>query len=176
MDKDFLAAYALRRAERPIDARQDWTIGVLNRQVPFTPQTPNIWDPLMSSCISTCLLAGAGGYVVGLGFAFVFSAIEQREVDTKLGYRAQFAQAYKGTWRSMKTQARSFATFGSLYVAFECPIESFTGSRTPANSFVAGCLTGSTFALIGYSGIRGTLIGGVSCGVFCMLIELVMHR
>ena len=176
MDKDFIERYGISRKARPVYARQEWTVNMLNRQVPLTPQKFDPWDPIMSSCITTCLAAGGGGYVIGLAFGFVFSAMEQNEIDTKVGFRAQFAQAYRGTWTKMKSQARAFGGFGALYMAFECPLENFRATRDPFNSFLAGTFTGSTFALFGHSGPRSTLFAGLSCGVFCMLIEMVMHR
>ena len=131
-----------------------------------------VWD----SCIVNVLIAGIGGYVLGLGFGFIFSAMEQAEVDTKLSFRAQFAQVYKGTWTRMQSQAKGFSTFGALYMAFDCPLEKHRGKRDIWNAWIAGGMTGGVMAVIGNAGVKGSLFGGLSCAAFCAGIEYLLDR
>lgn len=175
VDDEFIAAYAARRADRSLHKRQEWTCAVLNRPVPQTPQKFDLWDSVLSSCFTTCALAGGGGYVLGMAFGFVFSAMEQSEVDTSLGFRAQLKQVYRGTWRKMKAQGKAFGGFGAVYIAYECPLENFRGTHDIWNSFFAGTCTGGTFAVIGRSSAKATAFASISCGLFCLLIEMIMH-
>lgn len=131
-----------------------------------------LWD----TCLMNVLLAGSMGYVMGLGFGFIFSAMEQADVDTKLGARAQIAQVYRGTWKRMTAQAKGFSTFGALYMAFDCPLEKHRGRRDIWNAYISGYLTGSTMAVIGQAGVRATVLGGLSCALFCGLIEYFLDR
>lgn len=76
----------------------------------------------------------------------------------------------------MVSQAKAFSTFGALYVALECPLETFRGYHDTWNSLIAGSITGGMFAVIGRSGLRATLGAGISCGFFCFLIDSYMNR
>jgi len=171
----FLPQYASRRLDRPLHSPNSLTHRFFLRsgqgELP-APDTGAIWD----MCVVNVLLAGSMGYLAGLGFGFIFSAMEQAEVDTKLGARAQIAQVYRGTWKRMTSQAKGFSTFGALYMAFDCPLEKHRGKRDIWNAYVSGYLTGSTMALIGHAGLKGAVLGGLSCAGFCGLIEYFLDR
>ena len=177
MDPEWVKWWAARSAANSVDKDTLYTVFRTNNvRVPQTPMTPNIWEGLMTSCPFMVFAAGIGGYVIGMGIAFIMGAMEQSEIDTKLRYQTQIRQIYKPTWERMKSQGKSFGSFGAVYMAFECPLEKFRGCHDPYNAFFAGTFTGAALALVGRSTVKGATFAGLSCGAFCYLIELVLNR
>lgn len=176
MDPAWARDYAQRKTLHNYNSNRDLALLTLrSMRLPSTELKMDFFGELIETTAFNVFIAGFGGYVIGLAFGFFFSAMEQNEIDTRLGFRAQVSQVYKGTWIRMTTQARGFATFGSLYVAFETPLEKFRGVKDKWNACLAGFSTGGIFAKIGGAGWRGTMGGGLSCGAFCYLIEHFMH-
>mmetsp|Transcript_31922 Transcript_31922/g.54993 ORF Transcript_31922/g.54993 Transcript_31922/m.54993 type:complete len:180 (+) Transcript_31922:3629-4168(+) len=177
MDPEWSREYALRKTLHNYNQNRELALVTLrSMRIPSSELKIDFWGDFIETTAFNVFIAAFGGYVIGLAFGFVFSAMEQNEVDTKLGLRAQISQVYKGTWTRMTSQARGFATFGSLYVAFESPMEKFRGVKDTWNAMFAGFSTGAIFAKIGGAGWRGTVGGGLSCGAFCYLIEHFMHN
>ena len=177
MDEESLQKYLHFRAARPLDRKQEWTVGVLRRSpLNIPPPKPDVWGPITSSCVSTVVLSGGAGYLLGLGFGFIFSAMEQNQMDTTLKVTSQFRQAYKGTWTRMKTQGRTFGAFGALFLSFECPLEKYRAKHDLWNAMIAGTFTGSVLGLMAQAGVRGTLFSGFSTGLFCLVIDYFMGR
>lgn len=177
MDPEWVKWWAGRSAANTVNHDHLYAVFRNNNiRVPQTPMNPNIWDTLLTSCPFMVFAAGVGGYVIGMGIAFMLGAMEQAEVDSRLRYQTQISQVYKPTWAKMKSQGKSFASFGAVYMAFECPLEKFRGSHDAYNAMFAGIFTGSSLALVGRSTIKGAGIAGLSCGAFCYVIELVLNR
>jgi hypothetical protein len=177
MDPAWAKEYGLRRTLHNYNYNRELALLTLNTiKLPSTQFKFDFFGDFIETTAFNVFIAGFGGYVIGMAFGFFFSTMESNEVDTKLGLRAQVSQVYKGTWTRMSSQGRGFATFGSLYVAFESPMEKFRGVKDTWNAAFAGFSTGAIFGKIGGAGWRGTLSGGLTCGAFCYAIEHFMHN
>lgn len=100
-----------------------------------------------------CLIKAGVSYVMGgamgLIMAMFMNAVEMREIEIGK-VRRSTAIVLRRDWRRIWGTGKGFATFGGLFVLFECMIEHVRGKDDGINSFFAG---GSTSMILGANGI-----------------------
>ena len=77
---------------------------------------------------------------MGLVMAMFMNAVEMREIEVGK-IRRSTSIVLRKDWRKMKGTARGFASFGGIFVFYECLIEHVRGKEDGWNSFLAGFAT-----------------------------------
>ena len=131
----------------------------------------------MESCLLKSILAGCGGFVMGMAMGVMFAPLETTQAELAAqnkGWKDQF----RATGIAMKTKStefgRSFGKIGFLFAGSECVIEKARGSHDMYNSVGAGCFTGGVLARSG--GPQSMVAGCAAFAAFSAAIDTAMSK
>ena len=100
---------------------------------------------LEQNCIGKAALSYVMGGAMGMVMAMFMNAIEMREIEIGK-VRRSTAIVLRKDWRKMTGTSKGFATFGGVFVLFECMIEHVRGKEDGWNSFFSGFATSVVLA------------------------------
>ena len=92
---------------------------------------------LEGNCVGKAAFSYVMGGAMGLVMAMFMNAVEMREIEIGK-VRRSTAIVLRKDWRKMKGTGKGFATFGGIFVLFECMIEHVRGKEDGLNSFLSG--------------------------------------
>lgn len=113
-------------------------------------EKPPAWMMILAKAPESCLfksaLAGLAGGGLGVFFGLFFGGYSNavdKAVELQGPTSAKLRVGFKEAALSMRSYAKSFATFGVVFSGSECAVEKFRARHDLYNSVIAGCTTGS---------------------------------
>lgn len=137
-------------------------------EMPVNPA--RFWE----GCAIRSIMAGAGGYAIGMVMGGFFHTMGPMDYEGLQGKSTleQIKMSYRGFGEQCARMGRGFARFGLIFASLECFFERKRGTHDLVNAFYAGCATGSALAWQG--GPQATAMGCVGTGAFCAAIDSYM--
>eukprot|EP01065_Artemidia_motanka_P012719 TRINITY_DN1701_c2_g1_i1.p3 TRINITY_DN1701_c2_g1~~TRINITY_DN1701_c2_g1_i1.p3 ORF type:complete len:143 (+),score=24.92 TRINITY_DN1701_c2_g1_i1:84-512(+) len=122
-------------------------------------------EALMDSCAVRAIMAGGGGFVMGMGFSIFSMVLGAGTHMDNVGLREFWRRAMQGAVR----MGRGFGMFGFFFAGFELALEKRRGRHDLWNPGLAGGSLGMVqgyrfggppFAILGAAGLGGLFVGG----------------
>jgi len=144
------------------------------RSASFVLQNPRpLMDNQYAVSVFKMLIAGVGGYPMGLAMAMLFPSHDINNLQglpKNAGTMRKVAESFRLSFRQGWQSGRTFSQVGILFTASESALELATGRSNMKIAALSGCFTGA--ALAWGSGPGGMALGCATFTLFASAMDL----